>query len=145
MHIKMNRFYLTNNVTIGYLKYNNKTFFTLEDAVRDNKISKETAIPNGCYEIVKRKVLSPKTKRYRDKYQWFDWHLMLKDVPEFEYIYIHIGNTIRDTEGCILVGRVSDLPNNRINNSTIAFEEIYNDISDALNNGEKVFIDVGNI
>jgi hypothetical protein len=65
----------------------------LEDTVREKKIAGKTAIPEGTYQVIVNR--SPKFKR--------DLPLLL-DVPNFEGIRIHRGNTVKDTSGCILVG-----------------------------------------
>ena len=65
----------------------------MEDTVRDEKIAGKTAIPEGTYEVVVNR--SPRFKR--------DLPLLL-NVPNFEGIRIHRGNTAKDTNGCILVG-----------------------------------------
>lgn len=119
--------------------------YTLEDEYRENKLSGETRIPEGIYEVKFRQKLSPLTKRYRSKFPWFTWHLELQDVPGFQYIYIHIGNDDDDTEACILVADTAN--NNRlqdgfIGGSTAAFKRIYRKISKALLNSEKVFIHI---
>lgn len=127
--------------TLGLLfkKMNTKVLFqcyTLEDQFQEVKVRKETRIPAGKYEIVIQRQETPKTLSYRKRYpNWFKNHLMLKDVPGFVGIYIHIGNSDDDSEGCILLGDNAD--NNRIgpgsvSNSTQAFIRFYNELYDHL-------------
>lgn len=70
---------------------------TLEDPERDieeeGKVYGKTAIPMGRYGV--EVTYSPKFKRMLP---------LIKDVPHFEGIRIHAGNTVADTEGCPLVG-----------------------------------------
>lgn len=122
--------------------------YTLEDEFREVKKKGETCISNGLYEICQRKVLSPMTKHYRSRFNWFDWHLELQNVEGFENVYIHVGNKETDSDGCILV---QDNANNNtigkgFNGSSVpAFERLYNLIRTDLNNGLKVFIRVRKI
>lgn len=105
MELKLKRAYSDDKHTIGVMTMNGKfAGFTLEDAVREKKIAGITCIPEGKYRIALRTELSPMTQKYRDSHPFFDWHLMLVDVPNYENVYIHIGNSHRDTEGCILIG-----------------------------------------
>lgn len=67
--------------------------WTLEDVVRPAKIAHETAIPAGAY-----KVIITESNRFKRRLP------LLVDVPGFEGIRIHPGNSAADTEGCILVG-----------------------------------------
>lgn len=105
MKLRLERKYLKENYTIGNL-YINDTFFcnTLEDKNRDiNKNGKfdngeykvygKTCIPYGTYSIIVS--YSPKFKRELPR---------LINVPNFEGILIHRGNTAEDSAGCILVG-----------------------------------------
>ncbi|QJT71170.1 hypothetical protein GR11A_00133 [Vibrio phage vB_VcorM_GR11A] len=118
---------------------------TLEDIHRDVKVMGKTRIPAGTYEIVQRKVLSGMTQKYRAKYENshnFDWHLMLNDVPDFENVYIHIGNKPEDTDGCILVASTCDFDKPFIGTSTPRFFDVYATIKDWLNNGGRVMIEV---
>jgi hypothetical protein len=85
----------TSDVTIGKMYINGAYVCdTLEDPVRNAKIKGKTAIPTGNYKVTWHD--SPKFKR---KLPW------LRNVPNYEYILIHSGNTTADTEGCILVGK----------------------------------------
>lgn len=95
--------------TIGKLYIDDKFFcYTLEDIVRDvnqngkfdngeKKIYGETAIPYGTYKVIVN--ISNRFKRLMP---------LVLDVPEFEGIRMHGGNTEADTLGCILVAHNTD-------------------------------------
>ena len=91
--------------------------WTLEDEFREVKVKKETRIPAGRYEIVINRADTPLTLKYRARYNWFQFHLMLKDVPGFTGIYFHVGKNDEWTDGCITMG-------NTVNNNTIKDGEI---------------------
>lgn len=119
--------------------------FTLEDESREVKVKGETRIPAGRYEVVINQAETPLTLKYRVKYTWFKFHLMLKNVPGFQGIYIHIGNKGDDTDGCILVG--DTVNNNRqtngeITQSTAAFIRLYNDMNSILENKGQIFLTI---
>lgn len=109
--------------------------YTLEDAVREGpKVPGHTAIPAGRYRVVV--TLSP---RFRC------WMPLLKDVPGFEGVRIHWGNSADDTEGCILVG---DTPtssrDNWIGHSRVAYDRLVEQIQEAQSHSEEVWITVHN-
>lgn len=124
-----------------------KTFlcYTLEDEYRDNKVYSETRIPAGIYEIRFRTVggfHAKYSKRFQDIHRGM---LHIIDVPGFDYILVHCGNTDEHTAGCLLVG---DTQNNNmveedgfIGRSTAAYKRIYPKIAKALEQGEKVTIE----
>lgn len=90
----LDRIFKGSDYTIGKLYINGEYFCdTLEDTVRDKKIPNKTAIPAGTYKVIVN--TSPRFKRLLPR---------LLDVPGFEGILIHRGNTPEDTSGCILVG-----------------------------------------
>ena len=98
MKLKLKRIALRPDYTIGKLYIDDKYFCdTLEDTVRDltnePKVPGKTAIPAGRYRVVL--VMSPRFGRL---------HPRLLEVPFFEGILIHKGNTNKDTAGCILLG-----------------------------------------
>ena len=66
--------------------------------------------------------------------------LWVRDVPNFEYILIHIGNTDDDTAGCLLVGSTADKDKGFIGSSTTAYKTMYTKVLKALEEEEEVFI-----
>ena len=118
--------------------------YTLEDEYRKEKKYGETRIPNGIYKLGLRK-----EGGYNAKYskRFSDIHigmLHVLDVPNFEYILIHCGNTDEHTAGCLLVGDSQE--NNQITKdgfigkSTQAYKRIYPRIAKAIEDGEEVTI-----
>lgn len=95
MKLELKRAYIGKTYTIGHL-YVDGEFLgdTLEDIPRDVKIMNETCIPTGDYKVILNE--SNRFKRVMP---------LLLQVPNFEGIRIHAGNTEADTSGCILVGK----------------------------------------
>jgi hypothetical protein len=105
--------------------------YTIEDTVRapNEKIPGETAIPDGRYKIIV------------NHSQRFNRELpLLVDVPNFSGVRIHPGNTARDTEGCILVGR-KRVPG-AVQESRLAFDALFHKILIARAAGEEVWIEI---
>lgn len=132
MKLKLNRVQFTDISTIGELWIDDdidRFCFTLEDPVRPPgiKIPGKTAIPAGVYEIIIN--WSQRFKRPMP---------LLLNVPSFEGIRIHAGNTAADTEGCILVGfsRAPDY----VGSSKAAFDALFAKIEKALADNDKVWI-----
>ena len=112
--------------------------YTLEDEYRKHKRSKETRIPAGTYEIKLRNE-GGFHQRYSKKYSRIHRGMLhIIDVPGFEYILIHVGNSDEHTAGCLLVGDSQE--NNQINkngfigSSGNAYKRIYPLIADAVEN-----------
>jgi hypothetical protein len=106
--------------------------FTLEDVIRNGpKISDQTAIPPGRYRVVI--TMSNRFGRMLPQ---------LVDVPGFEGIRIHPGNTAADTSGCILVGQ--SRANDSVSSSRLAMEQLQRKIAGALARNQDVFITVVN-
>ena len=90
--------------------------------IKENKIKGVTAIPSGTYDITLN-VVSPKYSK-RSQYKSIGGKLpRLLNVPGYEGVLIHIGNTAQDSEGCILVGQNSVV--GKVLNSTATFNTLY--------------------
>lgn len=140
MKLKLNRIALRKTYTIGKLYIDGKYFCdTLEDTVRDTnksgkfdngekKVKGKTAIPYGTYEI--KWTYSPRFKKYTPQ---------LMNVPQFEGIRIHAGNSSTDTEGCLLLGQNKKV--GMVLNSRATINKFYPIIKEACSNG-KVTIEI---
>jgi hypothetical protein len=141
MELELTRSTKTNRSTIGELAIDGVfECFILEDKDRGLrqgmpvselmalKIKKETAIPTGRYEIV---------VSFSDRFQ--KMLPLLLDVPAYEGIRIHPGNTDTNTEGCLLPGKSKSA--NAVGSSRIAFTALFDKIKAALQR-EKIFITV---
>ncbi|MVO95070.1 DUF5675 family protein [Rhizobium leguminosarum] len=96
MQLTLQRFLSANGATMGTLTGLSRTLYTLEEAWRENK-PKVSCVPAGSYRCIPHgwgagtKVSKPRT-----------WELV--GVPDRSAVLIHVGNTTKDTEGCILAG-----------------------------------------
>jgi len=130
---------------------NTRTFlaYTLEDEQRDVKVWGETRIPAGTYKLKLRKEGGFHT-RYLGKYgdTFHKGMIHVQDVPGFEYILWHTGNTDEHTAGCLILGNTQT--NNRIakdgfiGSSVDAYKFVYPRVAAAIESGldvEVTYID----
>lgn len=141
MELQLRRIARRETYTIGRL-YIDGVYFcdTIEDKDRGlsqslpasvNKAMKKagaTAIPTGKYQVTL-KVKSPKFSKKR-QYDFCGGYLpRLLNVPAFEGVLIHIGNTAKDTEGCLLVGRNTKV--GKVLESGVTFRALYAKLKEA--------------
>lgn len=152
MELLLERKFKKSEYTIGRLYIDGKFFCnTMEDTdrgltqttpldeIRRIKVYSRTAIPTGYYKITL-DVVSPKYSK-KQQYKAIDGKLpRLLDVPGFEGILIHIGNTASDSAGCILVGH--NKVRGQVVNSTSTFNELYSLLLDRKRKGEEIFIKI---
>ena len=135
LNLKIKRIAKRNTYTIGHLYIDGVQFCdTLEDTSRGLcqnmpideinrlKIAGKTAIPTGTYSVT----LSIKSPRFSTKkqYSFCKGYLpRLLNVPGYDGVLIHIGNSDKDTEGCILVGENKSV--GKVLNSTETFKKLY--------------------
>ena len=145
MRLELYRFSSQNESTLGILylvndETNKKDFlcFVLEDEKREIKVYGETRIPEGTYQIKYRTeggYFTKYKKRFPNLHNDKRGVLQLIDVPNFEYILIHCGNTDNDTDGCLLVGNVVSqniTKDGFLGQSTDCYKRIYPILADIL-------------
>ena len=119
--------------------------FGLEDERRKVKVPGETCIPEGRYEI-KLRTEGGLHRRYLERFpSTHKGMLWLQDVPNFRWIYIHIGNDEGDTDGCPLVGKYPVvLPDGefKVVESTKAYLALYKKVVAAITKGQRIFCTV---
>jgi hypothetical protein len=134
MKLRVERLWKKPAYTVGRLFVDGKFFCnTLEDTVRDlsneKKVYGKTAIPYGEYKVVYN--WSPKFGRNLPR---------LLNVPAFEGILIHPGNTADDSAGCILVGKNTEV--GRLTESRYTSDKLNVLIGDAQRRGESITIEI---
>lgn len=152
MELKLKRIAKKEKYTIGRLFIDGQYFCdTLEDKDRGlrqedgedeckrKKVKGATAIPTGRYRVS----LGIYSIRFgkQEKYKFCDGFLpRLVNVPAYEGVLIHIGNTAKDTEGCILVGRNTVV--GMVTKSRETFTELYARLIAAKTSGADVWITI---
>jgi hypothetical protein len=134
MKLQLKRKALEETYTIGDLLIDGVFFCNvLEDKVRDYnkdgkldepKIPGETAIPYGTYKVI---------ITFSQRFQR-DLPLLL-NVPDFDGIRIHPGNTAVDTHGCLLVG--NNTIKGTVTESKVTFDKLFTLMT---NSGQSEFI-----
>jgi hypothetical protein len=96
--------------------------YTLEDTDRklelnpEGKIHGQTAIPRGLYKVI-----------LSESYRFKRILPEVLGVSGFRGIRIHPGNYAKDTEGCILVGRIPGV--DYVGESKLAFDALFKQLS----------------
>lgn len=143
MEITIKREVKTPNSTISSLAVDGKFMcYVLEDTdrglkqdmnlqiIKEKKVYGKTAIPAGRYKVVI--TMSNRFKRELP---------LLLNVPGYEGVRIHPGNTAENTEGCLLPGitKAQDF----VGNSRAAFSAIFAAIKKAISAGQEVYLTIG--
>lgn len=134
MKLRVERLWKKPTYTVGRLYVDGKLYCnTLEDVVRDldkeAKVPGKTAIPAGTYKVIYN--WSPKFGRNLPR---------LLNVPHFDGILIHPGNTADDSAGCILVGKNTEV--GRLTESRYTSDKLNVLIEDAQRHGEEITIEI---
>jgi len=133
MKLLIKRHWFTNRSTIGTFHIDEKTHcFSLEDVARPHnvKIPKETAIPDGEYRVI---------IDFSQRFQRRMPHIL--DVPGFDSIRIHGGNTAADTAGCPILGYQKG--HDMIWDHK-AYDDFFSQLEQCLKNGEECTLTIVN-
>ena len=150
LELLVDRKYKRPSYTIGKLYVDGKYFCdTIEDTdrglrqtdplerIKAVKVASRTAIPTGTYQVT----LGVKSPKYstRKQYAFCKGYLpRLLNVPGYDGVLIHIGNTAEDTAGCLLVGENKEV--GKVLNSTATFKRLYALLDAANKRGETIRI-----
>ena len=99
------------------------------DTIKKAKLPNNTAIPTGTYKVIVN--VSPKFKRLLPR---------LLNVPGFDGVLIHRGNTDKDTSGCILIGENKVV--GKVINSTGYETKLVSILNKAQDNKESITIEI---
>lgn len=153
MEILIYRKYKKADYTIGRISIDGELIAnTLEDCdrglhsgmqdwmIKSKKIPTRTAIPTGRYEV-DMDTVSPKFSK-KDFYKEVCGGKLprLKGVKGFEGILLHCGSDHTHSEGCILVGKNTEV--GKLTDSKDTFKKIYSMMKKAHDKGEKIFINI---
>lgn len=149
MKLELIRRYCGNGYTIGSLLVDGVKFCdTLEDTdrglkssmtlqeIKANKVKGKTAIPTGIYHVDMNTV-SPRLKNKSYAKPYGGRVPRLQGVKGFDGVLIHPGNTADDTEGCILVGRNTEV--GKLTDSKATYCKLF-EMMDAVN--EHIIIEI---
>ena len=143
MIIRVYRYLSTPDATLSQIYVDEQRIcYGLEDGKNFPKIPGKTRIPAGAYQTILRTV-GGTHERYLRKFgpEFHKGMLWLQGVPNFQYILIHIGNTVEDTEGCVLLGLGRDETRMTVSASTSAYKKLYPMVVDAAASGH-LWVDV---
>ena len=138
MRIGVDRFTSDDDTTISNITVDGEfVCFGLEDEYREVKVSKETRIPAGVY-AVKLRTVGGFHGRYQARYPWHQGMLHVQNVPGFEFILIHTGNTDDHTAGCLLTGESATISQGdmSVGMSRIAYAKLYALVIEAAKDGQ---------
>ena len=145
MKIKVYRFSSDTDSTLSAVHIDGKfECYGLEDEHRTVKVFGETRIPKGTYKVTLRKEGRCHTNYSKKFPSTHKGMLHVLDVPNFQYILIHIGNTDEDTAGCLIVGNYCNnnkLEAGRLTQSTKAYSALYEKAIAAIERNEPITIE----
>lgn len=140
MKLTLERNFFGSTFTKGLLSIDGSVFcHTVEDLDRylekegcSAKVQDKTCIPRGTYDVI---------MDYSNHFDMVMPHIL--NVPCFDGVRIHSGNSSADTEGCLIVGYSND--NNSqdwIGLSRKCATDLYEKMNDAIKNKESITLEI---
>ena len=118
--------------------------YNIEDEQRDVKVWGETRIPAGTYQLELR-TEGGFHNRYKSRYAFHKGMIWVKDVPGFEYILWHTGNTDEHTAGCLVLGNSQESnivkKDGFVGYSRDAYAFVYPRVAAAIESGLRVSVE----
>jgi len=158
MKLLLHRIHDNGDDTLGIMYYRDhyadlKYVYTLEDEYRKEKVKGETRIPEGFYDVIARK-----GGRFYDAYSKSSVEdiraftqkygvLEIMNVPNFDAVLFHTGNTDKDSSACVLI---ADNANNNsaapgyVSNSMDAYSRFVTAVGFWLDKNEKIILEINN-
>ena len=119
--------------------------YTVEDEYRSTKVKHETRIPAGVYNLTLR-TEGGFHSRYLKKYgpEFHKGMIYVNNVPNFEWILWHTGNSDESTSGCLILGQTQESnlvkKDGWVGSSVSAYKFVYPRVRDAILSGTKVTV-----
>lgn len=113
----------------------NLTSTMSKDEIAKVKVYGKTAIPTGTY-VVDMNTVSPKFGKRSWAQPYKGKVPRLQNVPGYEGVLIHPGNTADDTSGCILVGR------NKVKGQVVESQKTFHSLMNILKKDNNITITI---
>ena len=149
--VQVKRFSDNNKTSLGviYIKGIAQCGSIEDREQKGDKVRGESRVSDGIYRLALRNeggLNSRYLKKYGKDYHKGmlcvynakDWKLNCPDGKSFQYILIHLGNSEKDTHGCLLPNYVLDFLNDRGSRSGDAYKDLYPKLRDLILSSGKV-------
>lgn len=131
------------NSTLSEIYLDDKLLcYGLEDSVRAIKVKGSTAIPAGSYKLGLN-TYGAMNARYKRNYPAMHRGMIeIQHIPDYSYVYIHVGNNFSDTAGCLLVGKsfAYDGRDYELLQSVKAYKKLYQLLVEVIGKGAQIDI-----
>lgn len=118
--------------------------FVIEDGLREVKIPGDTRISGGVYPL-KPRYHGRFYEAYKTRYR-HEFAIEICDIPDFSDVLLHIGNSIEDTRGCLLLNSGISISKSDGNYSGVgsvdAYLSFYNIVAPELKAGRPVILKI---